>query len=255
MTSGATPTVHSTKHTQCASLWARQVPAFGAPTTSAEPMGAVGRGAVAACNASGLMVSAARAAVAKEGGGGGGDCGGRANGGAGGGGPWSVGASFSSSLPKTCAADSFISAQPNLAGCWRARLPRCAPAGTEPPVASAIAASVTCGSSKKDGLAASCSAAGCCVTGCSVAGCCVAGCSVAGCSVVMNGQCGGCVQGRCESGWAASQTCTVTQLEVRCQGCGRSSCSDGIFGTLAGTAASWLPAFTSTHSAPLRSKV
>lgn len=172
----------------------------------------------AACNASGLMVSAARAAVAKEGGGGGGDCGGRANGGAGGGGPWSVSASFSSSLPKTCAADSFISAQPNLAGCWRARLPRCAPAGTEPPVASAIAASVTCGSSKRDGLAAGCSVAGCCVTGCSVAGCCVAGCSVAGCSVVMNGQCGGCVQGRCESGWAASRTCTVTQLEVRCQG-------------------------------------
>ena len=98
--------------------------------------------------------------MAKEGGGGGGDCGGRANGGAGGGGPWSVSASFSSSLPKTCAADSFISAQPNLAGCWRARLPRCAPAGTEPPVASAIAASVTCGSSKRDGLAAGCSVAG-----------------------------------------------------------------------------------------------
>ena len=143
-----------------------------------------------------------------------------------------------------------------LAGCWRARLPRCAPAGTEPPVASAIAASLTCGSSKRDGLAAGCSVAGCCVTGCSVAGCCVAGCSVAGCSVVMNGQCGGCVQGRCESGWAASRTCTVTQLEVRCQGwCGRSSCSDGIFGKLAGTAASRLPAFTSAHSTPLSSKV
>ena len=50
-----------------------------------------------------------------------------------GGGPWSVSASSSSSLPRTCAADSFISAQLNC----RARLPRCAPAGTEPPVASA----------------------------------------------------------------------------------------------------------------------
>ena len=43
-----------------------------------------------------------------------------------------------------------------------------------------------------------------------------------------------------------TNTYTITQLEVRCRGwCGRSSCSDGcIFGTLAGTAASWLPAFT-----------
>ena len=39
-----------------------------------------------------------------------------------------------------------------LPGCCRARLPRCAPAqAREPPVASAIAASVTCGSSKREG--------------------------------------------------------------------------------------------------------
>ena len=39
-----------------------------------------------------------------------------------------------------------------LAGCCCARLPRCAPAqAREPPVASAIAASVTCGSSKREG--------------------------------------------------------------------------------------------------------
>ena len=52
-----------------------------------------------------------------------------------------------------------------LAGCCRARLPRCAPAGTEPPVASAIAASVICGSSKRDGLAAGCSVASYSVAG------------------------------------------------------------------------------------------
>ena len=93
----------------------------------------------------------------------------------------------------------------------------------------------------------------------SVAGCSVAGCSVAGCSVVMS-QCGGWVQGRCESGWAASRACIVSQLEIRFRGlCGRSSCSDGrILRTLAAcalTTASWLPAFTSAHSAPLSSKV
>ena len=39
-----------------------------------------------------------------------------------------------------------------LAGCCRARLRRLRPyTGTEPPVASAIAASVTCGSSKREG--------------------------------------------------------------------------------------------------------
>ena len=54
----------------------------------------------------------------------------------------------------------------------------------------------------------------------SVAGCSVAGCSVAGCSVVMS-QCGGWVQGRCESGWAASRACIVSQLEIRFRGlCG-----------------------------------
>ena len=48
----------------------------------------------------------------------------------------------------------------------------------------------------------------------------VAGCSVAGCSVVMS-QCGGWVQGRCESGWAASRACIVSQLEIRFRGlCG-----------------------------------
>ena len=41
--------------------------------------------------------------------------------------------------------------------------------------------------------------------------------------------------GRCEPSWVASRTCSVSQLEVRCRWCGRSSCSDGrIFGTLAG---------------------
>ena len=103
----------------------------------------------------------------EEGGGGGGDCGGRANSGAGGGGPWSVSASSSSSLPRTCAADSFISAQLN----WPVAVVR---AWMPPPlrfcslqapsrlsrVASAIAASVTCGSSKRDGLAVGCSVAG-----------------------------------------------------------------------------------------------
>ena len=68
------------------------------------------------------------------------------------------------------------------------------------------------------------------------------------------------MQGRCESGWAASRTCIVSQVEIRCRGLsGRSSCSDGrILRTLAAcalTAASWQPAFTSAHSAPLSSKV
>ena len=75
----------------------------------------------------------------------------------------------SSSLPKTCAADSFISAQLN----WPVAVVR---AWMPPPlrfcslqapsrlsrVASAIgiAASVTCGPSKRDGLAVGCSVAG-----------------------------------------------------------------------------------------------
>ena len=167
----------------------------------------------------------------EEGGGGCGDCDGRANSGAGGGGPWSVSTSSSSSLPRTCAADSFISAQLN----WPAAVVRACPAAPlrAPSRLSLrpIVASVTCGSSKRDGLAAGCSLAGRYVVSYSVAGC-----SVAGCSVVMRPKCGGWVQGRCESGWAASRTCTVSQLEMRFRGlCGRSSCSDGrIFGTLAG---------------------
>ena len=173
-----------------------------------------------------------------------------------GGGPWSVSASSSSSLPRTCAADSFISAQLN----WPAAVVRACPAAPlrAPSRLSLrpIVASVTCGSSKRDGLAAGCSLAGRYVVSYSVAGC-----SVAGCSVVMRPKCGGWVQGRCESGWAASRTCTVSQLEMRFRGlCGRSSCSDGrIFGTLAGlrpdgcVMAARLHA--SAHSAPLSSKV
>ena len=89
----------------------------------------------------------------EEGGGGCGDCGGRANSGAGGGGPWSVIASSVLVLP----AEDLRSRQlpistAELAGCCR--LVR------EPPVVSAIAASVTCGSSKRDGLAVGCSVAG-----------------------------------------------------------------------------------------------
>ena len=96
----------------------------------------------------------------EEGGGGCGDCGGRANSGAGGGGPWSVIASSVLVLP----AEDLRSRQlhistAELAGCCRARLDAAPaaflqPAGTEPPVAcrfAAIAASVTCGSSKRDG--------------------------------------------------------------------------------------------------------
>ena len=63
--------------------------------------------------------------MSEEGGGCGGDCGGRANSGAGGGGPWSVSASSSSSLPKTCAADSFISAHGRLLPCALAPLRPC----------------------------------------------------------------------------------------------------------------------------------
>ena len=72
----------------------------------------------------------------------------------------------SSSLPKSCAADSFISAQLN----WPAAVVRACPAaplhGTEPPVASAIAARDL----KEGRLAAGCSVAGRYVASYSVAG-------------------------------------------------------------------------------------
>jgi hypothetical protein len=106
-----------------------------------------------------------------------------------GGGPWSVSASSSFSLPRTCAADSFISAQLN----WPAAVVRACPAAPlrAPSRLSLrpIVASVTCGSSKRDGLAAGCSLAGRYVVSYSVAGC-----SVAGCSVVMRPKCGGWVR-------------------------------------------------------------
>eukprot|EP00964_Phaeocystis_antarctica_P074411 scaffold45749_cov60-Phaeocystis_antarctica.AAC.1 len=205
MTSGATPTVHSTKHTQCASLWRDRC----RPLALSPPR--LNRW-------SGYRRCLQRERV--DGVGGGEGCGGER------GRRGSVAATVAAAqtvVPAAAAARgqparpraSYQHRQPWPAAGVRA----CGPAA--PPcrhraawVASAIAASVTCGSSKRDGLAAGCSVAGCCVAGCSVAGCCVAGCSVAGCcvagcsaagcSVVMNGQC---VQGRCESGWAASRTC------------------------------------------------
>jgi len=146
-----------------------------------------------------------------------------------------------------------------LPGCCRARLPRCAPARHR--------AACRFGHSSlrdlrvlKEGWVSSRLLCGQLLCSRYVAGCSVASCSVAGCSVVMRPKCGWWVQGRCESGWAASRTCIVSQLEIRCRGlCGRSSCSDGrILRTLAACAlraASWLPAFTSAHSAPLSSKV
>ena len=91
----------------------------------------------------------------------------RANSGAGGGGPWSVSASSVLVLP----AEDLRSRQlhistAELVGCCRERLDAplrpCslqAPSRLSP-VASAIAASVTCGSSKRDGLAVGCSVAG-----------------------------------------------------------------------------------------------
>ena len=103
----------------------------------------------------------------EEGGGGCGDCGGRANSGAGGGGPWSVIASSVLVLP----AEDLRSRQlhistAELVGCCRERLDApLRPCSLQAPsrlsrVASAIAASVTCGSSKRDGLAVGCSVAG-----------------------------------------------------------------------------------------------
>ena len=122
----------------------------------------------------------------------------------------------SSSLPKTCAADSFISAQLN----WPAAVVRACPAA---PLHRDRAACRFGHSSLRDlwvlkegRLAAGCSVAGRSVASCYVAGCSVAGCSVAGCSVVMRP-----VRwvraGRCETSWVASRTCIACQLEVRCR--------------------------------------
>ena len=120
----------------------------------------------------------------EEGGGGGGDCGGRANGGAGGGGPWSVSASSSSSLPKNCAADSFIPAQLNCP----AAVVRACPAA---PLHRDRAACRFSHSSLRDlrvlkeGWVSSRLLCGQLLCSRYVAGCSGASCSVAGCSVVM----------------------------------------------------------------------
>ena len=118
-----------------------------------------------------------------------------------------------------------------LAGCCRARLPRCAPAGTEPPVASAHSSLRDLRVLKAGWVSSRL------LFGRSLCGQLL--CSRLLCSRLLCSdeaiKCGGWVH-RCESGWAASRTCTVSQLEMRFRGlCGRSSCSDGrIFGTLAG---------------------
>ena len=172
-----------------------------------------------------------------------------------GGGPWSVSASSSSSLPRTCAADSFISAQLN----WPAAVVRACPAAPlrAPSRLSLrpIVASVTCGSSKRDGLAAGCSLAGRYVVSYSVAGC-----SVAGCSVVMRPKCGGWVQVVASQAGLLHEPAPSVNWK-----CGSEDYVDARAAAMAAylgrlracalTAASWLPASTSAHSAPLSSKV